>query len=252
MSGDRGLFGPGTMTWRVNREGVLLVAGGRALLMQVAHPLVAAGVVQHSQFERAPWARLYRTLDLTTRIVFGDGDDARRAAASLRAVHARVHGTAPDGRRYDALDPDLLLWVWATLVDSAVLAYGRCIAPLGADELEAYYAEQGRFAAACGVPDGAWPPTWAAFVAYRDAALHEECIVGDDARRIARSVVRPAFAPVNLLTVGLLPALLRERYGLPWSARRERALDAALAALRVARPAVPVRLREFPRARAAA
>jgi uncharacterized protein (DUF2236 family) len=252
MGGDGGLFGPGTMTWRVNREGVLLVGGGRALLMQVAHPLVAAGVVQHSSFERDPWRRLYRTLDLVTRIVFGDTQEAQRAAEALRAVHARVHGTAPDGRPYRALDPDLLLWVWATLVDSAVLAYTRCVAPLGPGELERYYAEQTRFAAACGVPDGHWPPTADAFATYVEATVRDACVVGDDARRIARSVVRPAYAPVNLLTVGLLPAPLRERYGFAWGPRRERSLRALLGAVRAVRPALPARAREFPRAYAAA
>jgi uncharacterized protein (DUF2236 family) len=252
MGVDGGLFGPGTVTWRVNCEGVLLVAGGRALLMQVAHPLVAAGVVQHSSFERDPWRRLYRTLDLVTRIVFGDGEQAARAAGALRAVHARVHGTAPDGRPYSALDPDLLLWVWATLVDSALLAYACCVGALTADERERYYREQTRFAAVCGVPDGHWPPTYDAFAAYVQATVADACIVGDDARRIARSVVRPAYAPVNLLTVGLLPATLRDRYGFAWGPGRERSLRAALGAARAARTALPPRAREFPRAYAAA
>jgi uncharacterized protein (DUF2236 family) len=252
VDGDGGLFGPGTVTWRVNREAVLLVGGGRALLMQVAHPLVAAGVVGHSSFERDPWRRLYRTLDLVTRIVFGDARDAQRAAAALRGVHARVQGTAPDGRPYRAMDPDLLLWVWATLVDSALLAYARCVAPLTTEELERYYAEQTRFAVACGVPEGHWPPTAAAFAAYVDDTVREACVVGDDARRIARSVVRPVYAPVNLLTVGLLPATLRERYGFSWGPRRERSLRAVLAGARVARRALPARAREFPRAYAAA
>jgi uncharacterized protein (DUF2236 family) len=251
MGVDEGLFGPGTVTWRVGREGVLLIAGGRALLMQVAHPLVAAGVVQHSTFERNPWRRLYRTLDLATCIVFGDSEQAGRAADALRAVHARVHGTAPDGRPYRALDPDLLLWVWATLVDSALLAYTRCVGALTPDERERYYREQTRFAAACGVPEGHWPPTYAAFAAYVEATIGDACVVGDDARRIARSVVRPAYAPVNLLTVGLLPATLRDRYGFAWGPGRERALRAALRVARAARAALPPRAREFPRAYAA-
>ncbi|MEA2278585.1 MAG: hypothetical protein QOC78_3545 [Solirubrobacteraceae bacterium] len=251
MGGEDGLFGPRTVTWRVNREGALLIAGGRALLMQVAHPLVAAGVVQHSSFESDPWRRLRRTLSLTTRIVFDDDEGSARAAATLRAVHARVSGTAPDGRPFRALDPDLLLWVWATLVDSAVLAYGECVGPLSHAERERYYAEQGRFAAACGVPEGHWPATWPAFGAYVDAVVRDVCVVGDDAHRIARGVVRPGLGPINLLTVGLLGPRLRAAYGFPWSTRREQALRATLSAVRAGRSALPERAREFPAAYAA-
>jgi uncharacterized protein (DUF2236 family) len=85
--GDIGLFGPGTVTWRVNREGVLLVGGGAALILQVAHPLVAAGVAEHSNYREDPWGRLYRTLDLTTKIVFGDTETAVEAAERIRSVH---------------------------------------------------------------------------------------------------------------------------------------------------------------------
>jgi uncharacterized protein (DUF2236 family) len=251
MGVDGGLFGPGTVTWRVTRESVLLVGGGRALLMQVAHPLVAAAVAQHSSFQRDPWRRLYRTLDLATTIVFGDGEQSARASAALAAVHARVQGTVSDGRAYRALDPDLLLWVWATLVDTTLVTYARCVAPLEGAERERYYAEQTRFAVACGVPPGHWPPTVAAFAAYVQATIDGACLVGDDARRIARTVVRPAYAPINLLTVGLLPPTLRERYGFTWGPLRERSLRLALDTARTVRPALPARVREFPRAYAA-
>src|SRR5436190_14118997 len=113
------------MIWRVNGEWALLLGGGRALILQVAHPLVAAGVAQHSGYREDPWGRLYRTLDVTTRIVFGDAATSRAAARELRAVHARVRGRADDATPYDARDPDLLLWVWATLVDTSLLVYTR-------------------------------------------------------------------------------------------------------------------------------
>ena len=114
-----GLYGPDDVTWRVNRETVLLAGGGRALLLQVAHPLVAAGVAEHSNYREEPWGRLYRTLDVTTRIVFGDAETSRQAARGLRATHRRVRGVAEDGTPYDARDPELLLWVWATLVETS-------------------------------------------------------------------------------------------------------------------------------------
>src|SRR5437016_11697134 len=106
---DAGLFGPGSLTWRVNREGALLLGGGRALLLQVAHPLVAAGVAQHSNYREDPWGRLYRTLDTVTTIVFGTNEESEEAADRLRRVHSRVTGKADDGRPYEANDPDLLM-----------------------------------------------------------------------------------------------------------------------------------------------
>src|SRR3712207_5546454 len=120
MSADEGLFGPETVTWRVNREAVLLAGGGRALLLQVAHPSVAAGVVQHSDYDVDPWGRLYRTLDLVTRITFGRPATSEKAAKRLRTAHGAVRGERDDGASYRALDPDLLLWVWATLVETSL------------------------------------------------------------------------------------------------------------------------------------
>ena len=259
MATDRiGLFGPDTVTWRVNREAVLLAGGGRALLLQVAHPLVAAGVVEHSRYEADPWGRLYRTLDLTTKIVFGDAAVSAEASRRLRARHASVHGVAPDGRPYDANDPDLLLWVWATLVDSALVVYQRYVRSLSLAEVERYYREQTRFAVACGVPEGWWPGSHGAFVEYFERVVRDECVVGEDARRIADGVLHPGLpwpvravfeGVVGLVTVGLLPGVLRERYGLEWGPRREAALAASAASVRRVLPLLPGVLREFPAAR---
>src|SRR5881397_2144053 len=120
---DAGLFGPGSLTWRVNREGALLLGGGAALVLQVAHPLVAAGVAEHSNYREDPWGRLYRTLDVTTKIVFGSSEVAEEASQRLWNVHGRVQGTSPDGASYQARDPDLLMWVHATLIDTTLLVY---------------------------------------------------------------------------------------------------------------------------------
>ena len=154
---DHGLFGPESVMWRVNRESVLLLGGGRALLLQVAHPSVGAGVAQHSSYREDPWGRLSRTLDVTRRIVFGDTDTRARAPrAACTGVHEHVQGTVEDGRHagepYAAADHELLLWVWATLVESALLIYTRYVGPLKVSDVEAYYEEQKRFLAACGAP----------------------------------------------------------------------------------------------------
>jgi uncharacterized protein (DUF2236 family) len=259
MADDSGLFGPGTITWRVNGEAVLLAGGGRALLLQVAHPSVAAAVEQHSSYETDPWGRLLRTLDVVTRITFGDAATSARAAAQLRAAHRRVRGVRADGAAYDAGDPDLLLWVWATLLDSAVLVYTRCVRPLSLDDLERYYAEQTRFAAACGVPQGHWPAGYAAFRAYFDAVVDRDLQVTDEATRVGRAVtapavplpVRPAFELLNLLTAGLLPERVREQYGLAWGPHRERLLAASTGSIRRLLPLLPGLLRRLPPARAA-
>jgi uncharacterized protein (DUF2236 family) len=256
---DVGLFGPETVTWRVNREAVLLAGGGRALLLQVGHPSVAAGVVQHSDYDTDPWGRLYRTLDVVTRITFGDSETSHRAAEQLHGVHVPVHGERPDGVRYNALDPDLLLWVWATLVESSVLVYTRYVGSLSMAEIERYYSEQQRFAVACAVPEGHWPDTWREFMAYYEHMIEDECTVSDDSRAVARGVLdpglpgvaRPAVELIGLVTTGLLPPVLRRRYGLPWGPRRERLLALSTNATRRLLPLLPGLLREFPPARSA-
>src|SRR5881392_748435 len=146
---DAGLFGPGSMTWMVNKEGVLLFGGGTALILQVAHPLVAAGVSQHSDYREDPWGRLYRTLDVVTKITFGSTRTSDQAADHLREVHKRVRGVAmedggrhPAGTRYFALDPELLMWVHATLVHTSLVVYQRYVRGLTIAEQQRYYEEQ--------------------------------------------------------------------------------------------------------------
>lgn len=256
---EHGLFGPDSVTWRVNREAVLLAGGGRALLLQVAHPGVAAGVAQHSDYQEDPWGRLIRTLDVTTRMVFGDMQAAARAARDLHGAHASVHGETADGTPYSARDPDLLLWVWATLVDSALLVYGRYLRPLPIGDVHRYYEEQKRFAAACGVPDGHWPETYPDFTAYFQEMVAGELRVTPDARAVADAIMRPRvpwplrplFAPNTLITIGLLPAELRRQYGYDWGPGRERLLAASTVAVRGVLPLLPKVAREFPAARAA-
>jgi uncharacterized protein (DUF2236 family) len=261
--GDAGLFGPGTVTWKVNREAVLLAGGGRALLLQVAHPSVAAGVVQHSDYDVDPYGRLFRTLDLVTKITFGREDTSERAARTLRGAHDDVRGERPDGERYFAHDPHLLLWVWATLVETSVLIYTRYVDRLSVEEVERYYVEQQRFGVACGIPEDRFPDDWRGFVRWYHHMLDEECTVTDDSRRIAESIVdpavpgllkpaaKPAALLLNLATIGLLPPQVRERYGLTWGPRRERVLGASTVAVRRLLPLLPSLVREFPPARTA-
>src|SRR5207237_1133110 len=130
------LFPPGSVTWRLGRESCLLLGGGRALLLQVAHPGVAAGVAEHSDFRSRPLDRLLRTLGLTLSLSFGNRPQVLRAARTINRTHDRVRG---DG--YHATDPRLLLWVHATLIDGVFVTYEAFVRPLEREEREAYYAE---------------------------------------------------------------------------------------------------------------
>ena len=150
--GDPGVFEPGSVAWRVNGERAMLVGGGRALLLQLAHPAVAAAVAAHSDFPAEPYTRLWRTLEAMLAVSFGDTAQSRAAAERVNAVHRTVSGPS-----YDATDPDLLLWVHATLVDSALVVYERFVGPLGADERDAYYADMRRQAALFEVPEAVLP-----------------------------------------------------------------------------------------------
>ncbi len=261
------LFAPDSITRRVNREAVLLLGGGRALLMQVAHPLIAAGVAAHSRYDREPLQRLQRTLDLTLAIVFGSGAEALAAVRGIERRHAVVHGTLADacgpfpaGTPYDANDPALLFWVHATLVDSALVAHERFVGPLRPTERRAFYDESRRTARLFGIPDHEIPPDWRAFRAYLRRMLHGPTLaVGADSRAIAAALLDPPLPPglrqlaaaTRLFTVGLLPPVLRARYRLAWTPLQARALAAATAAIRHARPLLPAALRYFPQARRA-
>lgn len=268
--GEAGLFGPETLTWRINRENALLIGGGRALVLQVAHPLVAAGVAQHSNYRTDPFGRLQRTLDVTTRIVFGDPEEAERASKALWNRHGVVNGTTeeaggrfPAGTPYDAHDPELLMWVHATLVDTSILVYDRYVRALGDAERGAYYQEQMLLGEKYGVPRDAMPADYADFRTYFDRMVADELAVTEALRDVVDSILdpdlpaaakfaaRPLIAAMRLATIGLLPPDLRDRLGYTWTARRERVLDASRTAVRGVLPLMPAVAREFPMARRA-
>jgi uncharacterized protein (DUF2236 family) len=263
----RSLFGPQSLTWRVNRETTLLLGGGRALLLQIAHPLVAAGVVEHSGFAQAPLQRLWRTLDLSLTVSFGSAAEALAAVRRIERVHARVRGELPEavgpfprGTPYDANDPALLLWVHATLVDSALLAYERFVGRLSATERAALYAESTVTARLFGIPTAMIPPTPTDFRAYmRDMIAGPTLAVGAASRAIAASLLSPPLplglrqiaGSTRLFTIGLLPPTVRRRYGYRWSPTYARALQVLTTAIRTGLPVLPRVVRDFPHARRA-
>ena len=254
------MFGPGSLTWRVNGESVLLLGGGRALILQVAHPKVAAGVARFSNYREDPWGRLYRTLDTTLKIVFGDPRTSRAAAERLRRVHTRVAGTDDRDEPYRALDPELLLWVHATLIDTSLTIFERYVSPLTPRERGIYYEEMKTLGEAYSIPGDAMPQDHAAFRRYWGSMLGGGLRVTETTRDVADAVLRPdlpriawpAIEAIRLVTVGTLPEALRAELGLEWGPGRERLLAASQLTIRRLLPLLPALMRRFPPARSAA
>lgn len=216
---------------------------GRALLMQVAHPSIAAGVEQHSSYKHDPWGRLFGTLHIVGKMTFGSPEESRRQQDLLERFHQGVKGETVDGTPYRALDPELLLWVWATLLDTAVDLYQRCVGPLSPTDRERYLHESKALAVGVGVPPAMLPSDWAAFEAYVGDVIADDLRVVDSARAVATAVLAPPLpfgidglvaVPQTIVTAGLLPPSLREQYGLAWSRADQRRFDAFFASARVA------------------
>ncbi len=262
-SGQRPLFDPQGMFWRVNREIVLLMGGGSALLSQIAHPLVAAGVHEHSGFREQPVRRLYGTITAMQRMVYGPAPVALATAARIRGIHTRVNGelsvdTAafPRGTRYDACDPQLLLWVHSTLVATAIETYESFFPRLSAAERERYYQESTLIGELLGLERHQLPSGWEAFRAYYQSMLDGNVLqVTAVTAELARHILHPPVSWVphvgadvlSVATTALLPEALRERYGLPWGQRRRRAWTFGKRVLRRVVPYLPGPVRAGPR-----
>lgn len=246
------------MMARVNRERVLLVGGQRALVMQLAHPSVAAGVAQHSDFPARALDRLRRTLGLSLAVIYGSAEEAREATEAIRAVHDRVTGTA-GGRRYNANDPELLLWVNATLIDTTLVVYERFVRSLGERDRYSYYRETVDPAELFGIPREVIPPDYEAFRKYMGSMLEgPELGATEDGRRLVADVLRPPLplplrvptAAVRQITLALLPLRIRHLFGLRAGPMSRFALGAASSSSRILLPWLPSALRDFSRARA--
>lgn len=198
---DTGLFGPGSMSWRLHADPLIGVAGLRALLLQSLHPVVAHGFAAHSDYRREPWARLMRTADFVAVTTFGSTDQVREAARRIRRAHADSPFVDPgDGslRRVD--EPELLLWVHACLVDSVLAVTRRGGLQLSRGESDAYVQEQVQAGVLLGVDPGAAPRTTADLAAYLEQvrpALH----LSEPAAEAVSLVLSPPIHPLlELLT----------------------------------------------------
>lgn len=261
-----GYFAENSLTRRLTRERAMLLGGPRALVLQLAHPLVAAGVADHSGFAADPLARLRRTLDSTMSMVFGTRAVADWAAEKINRVHDVVHGTLREdagryaaGTAYDAKAPDLLLWVHATLVDTTFTVYARFVGPLTSDEVAQAYEESKIAARLLGTPDEVIPRSYADFREYFDDMVATELSAAPFQRAVVADVLWPsigivpkrAFWPAVALTTELLPPRVRELFGLELTAARRRVAEIMRVAVRGMLPVLPRVLREQPQARRA-
>ena len=259
---DLGYFGPDSVSWRVHREVTVLFGGARALLMQAAHPLVIAGARETGFYQRDPWRRLQRTLMLTYALTFGTKEEARRAAEHINEVNRHVHGIDEvTGRPYDAFDADLLLWVHACLVDSALLFERYTVGRLDDAGRQRFHEEQMLAAELLKLPRDRIPPTVEALREYVDrVAASGELVVTDAARDVAalfrrpprEAEWRPVLRAVSWWAFGSLPDALRRAYGVRWNPVKEAAMRANLMVVRRLRPALPGRFRFILPAQAAA
>ncbi len=250
---DLGYFGPDSVSWQVHREVTVLFGGARAVLMQAAHPLVIAGARETGFYERNPWKRLQRTLVLTYTITFGTKAEADAAADRINDVHARVKGVDPEtGLPYDGLDPELLLYVHACLVESALLFERLTVGRLDAAGRQRFHEEQMLAAEMVGIPRTAIPPTVPELRAFLQG-VYDSGIprVGEAARKVAalfrdpprEAEWRPVLKGVSRLAFGTLPPELRRLYGVETGSGRRAAMRATFAATRVLGPLLPPRYR---------
>ena len=256
---------------RINAERLLLVAWLRAILLQLAHPLIAAGVAEHSTFRGSTvtaFARLHQTIGAMLAISFGGYAERERALEGIRAVHRRVHGTLrspagvfPAGTPYSAGDSALLTWVHATLAESIVMAYEQLVRPLTPGERDRYCADSADVAIELGARADAVPRSWAAVRAHLDEGYASGHVaVGPHASTLAAAMVAPmrsrlanrVVSPViSLLAAGQLPPHIRVQYGFRWDRRRARRYVRIMRVLRVARRCTPSRVALWKSARSA-
>jgi uncharacterized protein (DUF2236 family) len=249
------------------RESLLfLLAWPRAILMQLAHPLVAAGVAQHSDFRRRPWSRLIHTIDAALMIAFGSDEQVDKAIRRIDGVHSRVHGSLepgvgsfPSGTPYDAHYPELLRWVYATTIDSELRAYDRYLGGLQPGWEQRYYEQTRPNAVALGVPQADLPETFAELRGWLETVVESGMLaIGAQQRELALAVLyppvplvpRPLFEPLVAVSLGLLPERVRAGYGLELGGARRRLFDWSPGMVRMFLAILPDPVRYLPLLRA--
>jgi uncharacterized protein (DUF2236 family) len=252
----------GSITWRRAADSRSFLGAGYALLLQVAHPVIGAGVADHSDFQRDPWGRLLRTLDFVNVMVFGGPKAAGEMGRRIRSFHKPINGTLPTGERYNAFEPDAYAWVHATLAEAIIASHARFGRPFRPDQAERFWQEWRRMGRLLGVRDRDLPEDWAGFRAYVDETITMRLQHTQSVDDVLAALGRPAGPPIRglggaawpavgipashvirLATAGLMAPELRERLDLTWTARQQLELRAIGRTLRSATPLLPARLR---------
>ncbi|WP_455210862.1 oxygenase MpaB family protein [Kaarinaea lacus] len=258
-----GFFGPTSLLWRISREPVLLLFGMRALLLQIAHPHVAQAVADHSNYRSDPLGRGIRTFKAVYAMIFGPRETAIESALAVHIVHTRVYGEIKDplphgiNPHYKATDPQSLLWVAATLLDSSVLAYELCVRQLSTAEKEQFYQESKRFGQLFGVPERLYPGTWEEFQIWMTTTIQSEQItVIPAAKDILYGLLFGTWftrllAPINYSVAAMsLPPKLAKDFGFKQSWWTRGFYKFILILARGATQVIPQRYRAVPAARA--
>lgn len=252
--------GPESVSWRFGSDPRLYFVMLYPLLLQVAHPVVGAGVRDYSDFEQRPWARLVSTLDYVTLLIYG-GEDAIAMGRRLRALHKQFRGVREDGESYYALEPAAYAWVHATLIESYVAGHERFGRPMRPDQRERFYREYRGLGRLVGVRDADLPESWAGFRRYFHQVVDRELVRTASVDRVVRSVREPVRPPIPLPEpiwraariparqalwlggIGLMSPLLRHRLGIAWSDADERGFRLLGAVSRATTPLLPERAR---------
>jgi uncharacterized protein (DUF2236 family) len=234
--------------------------------MQLAHPLVAAAIAEHTNRDRSVIERAGATIGLNLAVIFGDRDQAERAASHVRDLHSAIRGQLhttvgafPAGSSYRADDPELLRWGHATIAWAALAAYERFVESLGPAERDRYVAEMRPFGQTFGADEASLPSTWDELRAYVSDVLDTALAIGEEGRREAREILWPrgtfgerASGPVQrVLTAGLVPETVRHGFALPWSTGRRAAFSSVATMTRAAVRTMPRSQRWWPHYRTA-
>jgi uncharacterized protein (DUF2236 family) len=248
--------------WRYSGDIRLLAGSGYALLLQVSHPTVGAGVSQFSDFKADPWGRLLRTLDYAYAMTYAGPEVAADVGARVRKMHRGIKGTKPDGEHYHALEPEAYAWVHATLADGVVRGHRLLGTPMADHELAGYWRDWRRVGRLVGVRSKDLPETWLEFESYFDRMVEDRLEKTDAVADVLESLESPAKPPLRFLgdtgwkvasfpaivstrltTAGMLPPVLRERFGIPWTEKEERRFRALAKASRASTAVLPKALR---------
>jgi len=252
---DPGIMGPDSLTWRLHNEQCLILGGARAFLMQAAHPKVAQGALDHSAYAEDPFGRVFRTVGAMSVLLVGTTREVNAMARNINRIHLSVKGTLndaagahPAGEAYDAMDPDALLWVHVSFVESMLSAYQTFVGPLTDAEREQYWQESLRYAHRLGLTDAMLPKNYKAVQEYvREAIASGEVAVGPGARTVAQTILYPPlpwyrqrmWGLVRLITGGQMPPEIWRGYGLRWTWAHGLAFRLVAGALRLMRWVFP-------------